>query len=233
MRPLSGRAGSATPALLELHLQRWLGGWPPRPPVEVVEDQRRVSAGWDGQQHPFLGVGSSDGVDLSVAPGKGRQVEAAVAGLPIGGAAFLDALTHVVGERDRPTVQTVFRWCTDPTPSDDVGVWLDRDDPDVPDWLHPFSGRVLVARDAGGNVVSGVGVKRHDSIGHELAVVTTSAARGQGLAAALVAQAARSILSEDGLPTYLHLATNTASAHVAESAGFADRGWIGLALQDR
>jgi len=61
--------------------------------------------------------------------------------------------------------------------------------------LHPFSGRVLVARDAGGDAVSGVGVKRHDSIGHELAVVTTPAARGRGLAVALVAQAARSILS--------------------------------------
>jgi len=138
-----------------------------------------------------------------------------------------------VGDRDRPVVQTVFRWCTDPTPSDDVGVWLDRGDPAVPDWLHPFGGRVLVDRDAGGNVVSGVGVKRHDSIGHELAVVTTPAARGRGLAAALVAQAARSILSQDGLPIYLHLATNAASAHVAESAGFMDTGWIGLALQDK
>jgi len=78
-------------------------------------------------------VGSSDGLVLSVAPGKGRHVEAAVAGLPIGGAAFLDALTHVVGERGRPVVQTMFRWCTEPTPADDVGVWLDRDDPAVPD----------------------------------------------------------------------------------------------------
>jgi len=233
MTPSASRAGSATPALLELHLQRRLGAWPPQAAIEVVEDQGRVSTGWDGQPHPFLGVGSSDGLVLSVAPGKGRQVEAAVAGLPVGGAAFLDALTHVVGERDRPVVQTVFRWCTDPAPLDDVGVWLDRDDPTVPDWLRPFSGRVLVARDAGGNVLSGVGVKRHDSIGHELAVVTTSAARGRGLAAALVAQAARSILSQDALPTYLHLATNTASAHVAERAGFEDTGWIGLALQDR
>jgi len=79
----------------------------------------------------------------------------------------------VVGGRGRPVVQTVFRWCTDTTPSDDVGVWLAQDDPAVPDWLHPFSGRVLVARDDGGGVVSGVGVKRHDSIGHEMAVVTT------------------------------------------------------------
>ncbi len=232
MRAPASRAGSPTPALLELHLKRWLGAWPPLPPVEVVEHRRRRSPGWDGQPHPFLGVGSSDGLVLSVTPGKGRQVEAAVAGLPIGGAAFLDALTHVVGEPGRPVVQTVFRWCTDPTPSDDVGVWLDRDDPAVPDWLHPFSGRVLVARN-GGDVVSGVGVKRHDSIGHELAVVTTLAARGRGLAAALVAQAARSILSQDALPTYLHLPTNTASAHVAENAGFEDAGWIGLALQDR
>jgi len=87
MRPSASRVGSATPALLELHLERWLGAWPPRPPVEVVEDKRRLSAGWDGQPQPFLGVGSSDGLVLSEAPGKGRQMEAAVAGLPVGGAA--------------------------------------------------------------------------------------------------------------------------------------------------
>lgn len=84
MIPSASRAGSATPALLELHLERWLGAWPPRTLVEVVEDQRRISAGWDGQPHPFLGVGSSDGLVLSVAPGKGRQVEAAAPGSPSG-----------------------------------------------------------------------------------------------------------------------------------------------------
>lgn len=84
MTPASRRTGSASPALLELHLQRWLGAWPPRTPVEVVEDQGRLSDGWDGQPHPFLGVGSSDGLVLSVAPGKGRQVKAAAPGSPSG-----------------------------------------------------------------------------------------------------------------------------------------------------
>jgi len=74
MTPSAGRAGSATPALLELHLKRWLGAWPPQAAIEVVEDQGRVSTGWDGQPHPFLGVGSSDGLVLSVTPGEGRQV---------------------------------------------------------------------------------------------------------------------------------------------------------------
>jgi len=77
-------------------------------------------------------VGSSDGLVLPV-DRQGRADRAGGAGLPVEEAVFLDALTYVVGQPERPVVQTVFRWCTDPTPSDDVGVWLDRRDPAVPD----------------------------------------------------------------------------------------------------
>ncbi|MGE3285411.1 MAG: GNAT family N-acetyltransferase [Pseudonocardia sp.] len=61
--------------------------------------------------------------------------------------------------------------------------------------------------------------------GRELAVVTSQAARGQGLARRLVAQAARRVLDEGAVPTYLHDHANLASAAVATAAGFPDVGW--------
>lgn len=79
----------------------------------------------------------------------------------------------------------------------------------------------------------GVGIKRHDRIGRELAVVTTAQQRGRGLARRLVAQAARRVLDEGGLPTYLHGPDNTASARVADAVGFPDRGWSVYDLFDR
>ncbi|WP_298210632.1 GNAT family N-acetyltransferase [Ferrimicrobium sp.] len=110
------------------------------------------------------------------------------------------------------------------------GVWVPAESGDLPEWLHPFGGRVLVAYDAGGHVAAGVGLKHHDDFVRELAVVTQPEARGRGLAKALVAQAAECVLASGMLPTYLHAPTNLASARVAEASGFVDRGWriVGL-----
>lgn len=62
-------------------------------------------------------------------------------------------------------------------------------------------------------------------LGHELAVVTEEAARGRGVARRLVATAARRVLEQGAVPTYLHQADNHASARVAEAVGFTDKGW--------
>ena len=56
--------------------------------------------------------------------------------------------------------------------------------------------------------------------------------RGRGLARRLVAQAARSLLDRDVVPTYLHDAANVASARVAAAAGLPDLGWTALGLAD-
>ncbi|MFD0747996.1 GNAT family N-acetyltransferase [Phytohabitans flavus] len=85
---------------------------------------------------------------------------------------------------------------------------------------------MLIARDPDtGEYLAGVGIKRHDAHGNELSVGTEAAARGRGLARRLVAQAARRVLDEGAVPTYLHALDNNASAKVAEAAGFPDRGW--------
>jgi GNAT superfamily N-acetyltransferase len=121
----------------------------------------------------------------------------------------------------------VFRWTTNPSPDlTDAGTWRPSDAPGLPDWLRPFGGEVLVATDPeNGQYLAGVGIKRHNAFGQELSVGTTPEARGRGLARRLVAQAARRLLDEGAVPTYLHDPANVASAKVAEAAGFADRGW--------
>jgi len=106
------------------------------------------------------------------------------------------------------------------------------DDPVVPDWLRVFGGEVLLALDpAIGAYLAGVGIKRHDRYGRELSVGTEPAARGQGLARRLVAQAARRVIADGAVATYLHDPANLSSARVAAAAGFPDHGWkiIGVA----
>ncbi|MEZ5217543.1 MAG: GNAT family N-acetyltransferase [Ilumatobacteraceae bacterium] len=83
--------------------------------------------------------------------------------------------------------------------------------------------RLVAFGDAGGTI--GRGIKIYDRFGYELAVVTEEPGRGRGLARRLVATAARWILAQGAVPTYLHAPTNVASAHVAAAVGIPDLGW--------
>jgi GNAT superfamily N-acetyltransferase len=173
------------------------------------------------------------------------QTGAAVIGVPQGS---LDAVVAALGDRRAPLAVLmqelptllggpdhrvfagVFRWSTTPAALPDAGDWVAADDPSVPDWLRPFGGQVLIARDANGGYLAGVGIKRHDAHGHELSVGTEPAARGRGLARRLVAQATRRVVAEGRVATYLHDPANIASARVADAAGFPDRGWQVLGM---
>ncbi len=215
---------------LQAHLRSWLGAWPPERPVHVVGSDRRTEPGWNGVVRALNGVATPAGAVVSVAPGAAERVAAAVDELESGGVA--DVLAALAGRYqellDLPGYEYgegVFRWTTDPTPSDDPGTWLPRDDPRVLDWLRPFNGDVLVALADDGSVAAGVGRKQHDAHGHELAVVTEEAHRGQGLARRLVTQAARRVLDDGAVPVYLHDPANVASARTADASGFPDVGW--------
>lgn len=212
---------------LAAHLDARLGKWPPTGPFEVVGSDRREQPGWDGQVCPAFGVTGAGGTVLSVPPDRAERVSALASGG--GAAAVLADLGAAVGLPSMRTERFVFRWCTDPAALPDAGTWRPVRDPRVPGWLRPFGGEVLVAEDGAGRHLAGIGIKRHDRYGVELAVVTARRARGRGLARRLVAQAARRVLEEGAIPTYLHLPDNEASARVAAAAGFVDLGWTAYA----
>jgi GNAT superfamily N-acetyltransferase len=160
---------------------------------------------------------------LSVPPDLVDETRAAGGDLAAVGA----ALPGIVGRPDARFGRGVFRWChhlLDAVGPDPDAVWLPPDDERVPAWLKPFNGDVLVHLDDG-RYGAGVGRKIHDPFGHELSVATEEHLRGRGLARRLVAQAARRVADDGAVATYLHAVTNTASARVAEAAGFPDTGW--------
>jgi GNAT superfamily N-acetyltransferase len=214
----------AVPDVLRAHLEHWVGDWPPGRPVVIAANPRRDLPGWDGSVAPVTGV---------VVPGGAAVVGLApwfAAAIPagIGLDDLLAGLPRILGSPGG-AVRAAFRWSTDPAPGPDEGVWLPSADPRVPPWLSAF-GEVLVALGDDGHYLAGVGLKRHDRFGQEIAVGTRERARGRGLARRLVAQAARRVLAEGAVPTYLHDPRNLASARAAEAAGFPDRGWEAIAF---
>ena len=210
---------------LDRHLRHWLGAWPPQSMLTVVGSERRTEPGWDGTVRPFAGLTTPHGTIMSVPPERADAVRAAGTTLE----EILDAVPDALGQPGAVVGRGVYRYAVAPAAVEPVGEWVPADAPDVPAWLRPFGGEVLVVRE-GGMYVAGLGIKRHDEVGMEVAVATEEAWRGRGLARALVARATASILRRGGVPIYLHGRGNAASARVAEAAGFPDRGWFILGL---
>lgn len=222
----------STGASLTAFLDAWLGQWPPQLPLDVVTSDRRTRPGWDGQVVPLLGVWApDDGCVLSIPPDALDAVEL-LGGLGpevLTQPAWVGAVAQAVGRPDARLRAGVLRAVTDPTQVaalDDLGTWVDRGDPSLPDWLRPFDHpQVLLDRADDGTVRGGVGIKAHDPSGAEVAVVTEPEHRGQGIGARLVATATRRLLGEGRAVLYLHDPGNAASARLAETVGFTERGW--------
>jgi len=216
------------------HLRTWLGEWPPTTTVDVVGSPRREQPGWDGRVFALVGVRTQYEGVLSVPPDEAPAVRERVSSAIAAGSSW-DELTpmlpNLTRRPDRIVYSGIFRWCEAPADLPDAGEWVDAARADVPEWLRPFGHQVLIAWDPDtGRYLAGVGIKRHDDVGRELAVGTEPAARSRGLARRLVAQAARRVLDEGGVPTYQHDPANLASARVAEAAGFPDRGWRSVGM---
>ena len=175
----------------------------------------------------MAGVATPAGAVLSVPPDLVEAVRAAGDDLDTVAA----VLPTLAGRPDARFGRGVFRWSHSLVDvGDPEAVWLPPDDERVPPWLAVFNGDVLVHLDGDGRYGAGVGRKRHDDFGQELSVATEEHLRGKGLARRLVAQAARRVAEEGAVATYLHAISNTASARVAETAGFPDTGWWVLGL---
>jgi RimJ/RimL family protein N-acetyltransferase len=199
-------------ARLDAHLASWLGEWPPSSPVVVTTSPARTSPGWDGHVLAFVGVRSPLGTVVSVAP---DHLDDAMAAL-----------------KERRVDEAVFRWCESPAPLEPLGEWVPAADARVPPWLKPFGHDVLVAFDRDtGRYAAGVGLKRHDEHAWEISVGTDPSHEGRGMGRRLVATAARRVIDDGRVPTYLHDPANAASARVADAAGFPDQGWRLLVLR--
>lgn len=198
---------------------------PPSPGINVTGDSKRLEPTWDGTVRPLLGVGNGEGTVVAVPPDAVDAVRAALAdGLDRPGVG--NELGDVLGVGPAAFGAGVFRTTPRVDPDiADLGVWFVRQTDELPDWLAPFNGPRLVTFDDDGRPIGGVGIKIHDRYGHELSVVTDEEARGSGIARRLVATAARRVLADGAVPTYLHAPDNTASARVADAVGFADNGW--------
>jgi GNAT superfamily N-acetyltransferase len=215
--------------VLDRFLRVWLGSWPSPAGLAVIGSPLRDKPRWDGGEQRALGVSDAAGNGvLSVPPAARDAVAALVAATAPGEleAALAERLPTLVGRPGQVFFTGVFRWSEAPAVLPDEGEWEQSDGPDLPDWLRPFPGEVLVAREPGtGEYLAGVGLKPHDPTGIEISVGTTERARGRGLARRLVARAARRIVDAGAVPIYLHDPANTASARVADAAGFPDPGW--------
>lgn len=223
--PAPVRPAVDVPAVLERHLRRWLGDWPAAGEVAVATSASRVDPGWDGSVVPVVGLDAVDRAVVSVPP------DVLADAPPTRSLDEVEAWLRAHLGRDRGFGRVVYRWQSSHDAIPELGVvgeWCSSDDPGVPEWLRPFNGGVLVARRDGANA-AGVGIKRHDDDGWELAVVTEPAFRGLGLGRALVAQAARWTIEQGAVPLYLHREDNVASAALAAGAGFPDLGWRLLA----
>jgi GNAT superfamily N-acetyltransferase len=216
---------AAVPTCLVEHLTGWVGAWPPTTPPTVVGNARNSAPGWDGSVHPVTGVVDPQGRAVVGLPAEQSQAVIAALGAEADLATIRRELPRLLGRPDHIVYLGVMRWSIKPADLPDAGEWVDAADPVVPPWLRPFGHQVLIARDDDGHYVGGVGIKRHDDHGHELSVGTEPAARGRGLARRLVAQAARKVLADGKVPTYLHDPANVASGRVADAAGFPDLGW--------
>jgi GNAT superfamily N-acetyltransferase len=208
-----------------MHLRSWVGEWPPPSSgIHVVGDPARLEPTWDGSIRHLQGVGTTDATVIAVPPGTVDAVRAAIGDDP-NRDGLGDELGEILGVGPAAFGAGVFR-TTDRIDPDiaDLGTWFEQQTDELPEWLAPFNGPRLVAVDEG-RVIAGVGIKVHDRWGQELSVVTEEAARGRGFARRLVATAARRILADGAVPTYLHAPDNTASARVADAVGFPDRGW--------
>jgi ribosomal protein S18 acetylase RimI-like enzyme len=213
--------------LLARHLSHRLGAWPPSGELQVVGCELRDEPEWDGVVRPLLGVETPTGTIISVSP----KVLSAVAQLAQGGREELSAGIGALFDREGESLGFgIFRYLDHLVDLDELGEWVEPDDARLPGWLRPFNGGILIVCDDQARYMAGVGLKRHDEFGSEIAVGTEPEFRGRGLARRLVATAARHLVANGVTATYEHVIGNDASGAVATAAGFSDLGWKAVHL---
>jgi GNAT superfamily N-acetyltransferase len=210
------------------HLSHRLGAWPPEGGLQVVASELRNEPEWDGVVRPLLGLQTPTGAVISVPPAAFPEVQR----LARWGLEELSSRIGAVFSQEETLGFGVFRYVDHLVELDELGEWVQTGDARLPGWLRPFNGGVLIVCDEENRYMAGVGLKRHDEFGSEIAVGTEPEFRGRGLARRLVATAARHLLGTGSTATYEHVLGNDASGTVASASGFRDRGWRAIHLGD-
>lgn len=211
----------------DAHFIQWLGAVPQPNRAQLIVTSLRDEPGWDGKVRPIQGVTGPEGTVLAVSPAFAdlfAGVDLVSLFREAGAPDAHDRLQAMLGVPVGFGMPT-FRWAERAAEGPEIGEWVNADDGRIPDWLRPFNGGVLATFDADDAYQAGVGLKRHNAIAREISVGTDPEHRGQGYATQLVAQAARRIIDEGGVPIYQHGGGNDASGRVADLAGIPDRGW--------
>jgi hypothetical protein len=133
------------PSLLTQHLNHWLGEWPStHEGLTIVGSPHRTEPSWDGSIHDVLGVTTPTGGVLSVPPQAVETIRALIKGQNLEeDMQLLRANNAAMGEavgRKGKLGAGFFRWSDSPTSTPDVGEWVPREDPRIPEWLKPFNG---------------------------------------------------------------------------------------------
>lgn len=213
---------------LNTFLSSRLGTWPPARSLELRHCDLRDVPRWNGDLQPFLGIESPIATVLTFSEKVfpcGTSLDPREVGDELGDSHAHITIPAMFQHPEMHFGRAVFRYLGEFVDLPESGEWIETSDPRLPEWLRPFNGGVLVHWADDGSYAAGVGLKKHNDLGYEIAVGTDPAHRGKGLAQSLVAQSARHIWERGAIPIYLHGATNAASARVAEKAGFPDRGW--------
>lgn len=244
-RGLSPAPSRSVPRLEDAVLRfftAWLGIWPSAGTLRVAPSVRRLTQGSDGSVRPLLGVTSDVRFDfataLSVPPLTFPRVRNLVDDLSDSGfrdlAALRDKLPSAVGHPDLVCVEADLRWTTRPPEIRDAGTWCHPSQPALPRTKPPSDGPVLVARHRSGRRRASVQLHGHTNFAYQL-VLDADGTSSLDVSAALLSQAAHSVVANGALPFVTADPQDRAMAAVHAAAGFGDRGFqlIELGTDDR
>ena len=214
----------APPPELLRFVTAWLGVWPMPHRLRIAPSVRRLATSASGDAEQLAGIRCDarfgGAAVLSVTPLRFPVTRQLVEQLSPDRLLtdldeLLDAIPAALERPSMTVVDTGLRWSVSPTALPVAGSWR---------------GSRLVGDGRGRRAQ--VGVRRINRFGHELLMDVDDGA-DWCLSAALLAQAARRVISDGAVPVLRRELDRPAVAAIASVAGFHDTGWRALSLAPR
>ena len=214
----------APPAEVLRFVTAWLGVWPMPHRLRVAPSARRLAPSRTGDAEQLAGIRCDarfgGAMVLSVTPLRFPAMRQLVEQLSVDHLltdrdALMDAIPSALERPTMAVVDTPVRWTVAPTELPVVGTWR--------------GSRLL---GVGPRRRAQVDVRRINRFGHEL-VLHVDDGTDWCLSAALLAQAARRVISDGAVPVLRRDLDRPAVAAIATVAGFHDAGWRAVSLAPR